>query len=278
MASLKPVELKFLLKLIGCEGYTGRISALSPNSKTKASERNRICEHLGADGYVEYDSQVSNFTITQPGKALLNLDTTSLPVTPDELAVLRSCKGSMTPSKIGSQIPSNSRQRLIQNLAERGLLKVTKSTIKDVRLTDKGKRFLRDEYEPSGSSYVATGNMLANYVSFLRATLGQAIPSPQTSAADTNSQDKPNAEEVLRCILKLDHNHGTDNYLPIYYLRDELQPPLSREELDSRLYSLQRADRIELSSLHDQGDYSDRQLSAGIPQANDCSLFFVSVL
>ena len=71
---------------------------------------------------------------------------------------------------------------------------------------------------------------------------------------------------------------GSENYLPIYHLREKLQPPLTREALDSLLYELQRTDRIELSSLHNQDDYSDRQMSAGISQSNGGALFFISVI
>ena len=92
------------------------------------------------------------------------------------------------------------------------------------------------------------------------------------------SQSKPDADAVLQQIKQLDQLTGSDNYLPIYHLREKLQPPLTREELDSRLYELQRDDCIELSSLHDQGDYSDAQMTAGIRQENQGYLFFVSVV
>ncbi len=292
MDSLKVIELKFLLKLLGCEGYRGKMKDLSPNSKTKASERDRICMALGTEDIVEYDSQVARFSLATPGKTLLGLDTTSLPVTPDELKVLQACqkaKGSTTPGTISS-VPANSRQALIRSLTERGMLKINKEDIKEAWLTDKGKQFLLHEYEPIGSyASTASATMLGNYVRFLRENLGQpesqskGLPASQPSmqASSTmpiGSQTKPDAQAVLQQIKQIDQLTNSDNYLPIYHLREKLQPPLTRAELDSYLYELQRSDLIELSSLHDQGDYSDHQMNAGIPQENRCYLFFISIL
>ncbi|MGB3297749.1 MAG: hypothetical protein WBA76_05725 [Phormidesmis sp.] len=294
MTSLKTIELKFLLKLLGCRDYRGKVVDLSPSSKTSAAERDRICQSLGAEGLVEYSSEIAKFSIAPPGKTLLSLDTTSLPVTPDEMKVLQACKGTMTPGKLGKQIPANERQNLIASLADRGMLKIVKNTMKEVWLSAQGKQFLINEYEPKGNSLAATATMLGNYVNFLRENLGQpgeahlpvGQPSPQKSLSQPGSdsampigaQSKPDAGTVLQQIKQLDQLTGSDNYLPIYHLREKLQPPLTREELDSCLYALQRDDRIELSSLHDQGNYSDYQVSAGIPQNHGRSLFFISVI
>lgn len=295
MASLESIELKFLLKLLGFEGYQSKISAIKPSAKTKASERNKVCQNLGAKGFVDYDSEVSKFKIAPPGKTLLSLDTTSLPVTPDELNVLKACKGSMTPGKL-SKIPANSRQSMICNLAERGMLTILETTIKEVSLSAQGKQFLAGEYEPSGNSLAATATMLGHYVQFLRKNLGQPSrpplptgqPQPQeplsqpstqlSSAMPIGTHTKPNAQAVLRQIKQLDQLVGSNNYLPIFHLREKLQPSLTREELDGLLYELQRNDLIELSSLHDQGDYSDHQISTGIPQNHGRSLFFIAVI
>lgn len=288
MTSLKAAELKFLLKLLGRDGYKGKISKLSPSSKTSAADRNRICEALSAKGLVDYMSEVARFSIAPPGTTLLGLDPTNLPVTSDELAALKACKGSMTPGKLGSKIPASSRQQIISSLADRGLLKVTKSDIKEAWLTAQGKQFLRDEYEPTGNYAPGTANMMANYVRFLRATLGQMTnggtlptgepPSQPHSSMPSEGHTVSNIETVFQQIQQLDRFLDTDNYLPIYHLREKLQPPLTRAELDSHLYALQRGDRIELSSLHDQGDYSDAQVSAGIRQENQGYLFFISIV
>ncbi|NJM98766.1 MAG: hypothetical protein HC800_17850 [Phormidesmis sp. RL_2_1] len=297
MDSLKPVALKFLMKLLGYEDYRSTITKLSPNSQTKPTERDRICRELTASGLVEYDRQITNFSIAPPGKTLLNLDTTSLPVTPDEQKVLRACaKASTTPGKILG-VPADMRQDLIRNLEERGLLKVTKEAIKEVRLTPQGKRFLLHEYEPHGSFAAATGSMLGNYVKFLRQNLGnssspQHLPKRQPqlqqplsqpgrvidTAIPIGSQIKLDRQSVLQQIKQLDQQLNTDNYLPIYHLRDVLQPPLTRSELDSILFALQRDGKIDLDSLHDQGKYTQDQVSAGILQDNGGYLFFILLL
>ncbi len=293
MEGLKTIELKFILKLLGCDGYRGKMKALSPNSGTKATDRDRICEALGVRDLVEYDSQIERFSLQTPGKTLLSLDTTSLPVTPDELKVLKACqkkkseksKGYTTPGDV-SGVPASARQDLIRSLTERGMLKITKEAIKEVWLTAQGKQFLLHEYEPTGSyASAASATMLGNYVRFLRENLDQSnsfpTSQPRMQSADTmpiGAQTKPDAQAVLQQIKQLDRLIGSDNYLPIYHLREKLQPPLTREELDEHLYELQRSDRVELSSLHGQGNYSETQVGAGIPQENRCYLFFISVL
>lgn len=174
MTSLRPAEVKFLLKLLGCGDYQGKILELTLGSKTSTAEYGRICKSLQSQGLIEYDSEITRFTIAPPGRTLLLLDTTSLPVTPDELKLLKACKGSMTPESVGSKIPENTRQQMIKGLADRRLLKITKSAIKEVWLTTKGKQFLCYEYEPSGNYALGTADLVAHYVRFLRKHLSQS--------------------------------------------------------------------------------------------------------
>ena len=222
--------------------------------------------------------------------------TESLPLDldPKKLAVLKACVKEATPSQISKKILANERQPLLRNMADNGLIRVSKEPINEVWLSAEGKQFLRDKCLPE-NSWTITAAKLGYYVKFLRENL-EPSPSPklpigqpqpqrplsqlgqQSSAMPIGSQTKPDAQAVLQQINQLDQLMGTDKYLPIYHLREKLQPPLTREELDSRLYELQRSDRIELSSLHDQGDYSDHQVSAGIPQNHGRSLFFISVI
>ncbi|NEO79496.1 MAG: transcription factor RcaD, partial [Moorea sp. SIO4G3] len=70
---------------------------------------------------------------------------------------------------------------------------------------------------------------------------------------------------------------GTENYLPLFHLRQKLQPPLSREELDKALYSLQAEDKIDLSALQEANMYTEEQIEAGIPQNTGGRLFFIMV-
>jgi hypothetical protein len=63
-------------------------------------------------------------------------------------------------------------------------------------------------------------------------------------------------EQILQIIEKLDSELGTENYLPIFHLRQKLQPPMSRDELDQALYRLQKIDKIELRGLVHAQDYT----------------------
>ncbi|MEM9087376.1 MAG: hypothetical protein AAGC93_01405 [Cyanobacteria bacterium P01_F01_bin.53] len=139
---LASIELKFLRKLLDAEDHRASITALKPNSRTSAVKCGRICQSLADRGFVEYDSEICRFTLSAPGRMLLSLQTTSLPVTPDELKLLRACRGPMTPDKLGNCVPVNMRSHLISGLVERKLLKVIKRTITEVRLTETGKAAL----------------------------------------------------------------------------------------------------------------------------------------
>ena len=140
---LRAIDQKFLMKLFGHQGHQAHISELSPNPKTPATKRDRICQTLAESGFVEYDSEIFRFTLAPAGRVLLTLQTTSLPVTPDELKLLRACKGSMPPAKLGTSVPANARAQLIMALVDRKLLKVVKTAIATVYLTEKGKQFLQ---------------------------------------------------------------------------------------------------------------------------------------
>ena len=140
--TLETVELKFLLKLFRSEGHRAPIAVLKPNARTSLAKCDRICQSLSEKGLVDYDAEIFRFTISAPGRMLLTLQTTSLPVTPDELKLLRVCRGSMTAEKLGNCVPTEGRSQLISGLVARKLLKVTKKAIQEVRLTTKGKAFL----------------------------------------------------------------------------------------------------------------------------------------
>ena len=270
---LNTLELKFLLRLLAFSGYRTAISQIKINPQTKAADRDRICHGLCSKGLVDFTEEVKQFNITPAGRTLLGLDTSTLPVTPDELLVLRSCvKGLTTPGKVSSKVPAASRQRLIQGLEGRGLLKIRSSQVKEVWLTASGKQFLLTDYVPQGNTPTLSLSMLGSYVAFLRqsapATASQGQPSTPTAAT---------ADDVLERIISLDRQLATDNYLPIFQLRGAL-PSLSRDRLDQLLYELQRQDRIELSTLQDVTAYSRSQIEAGIPQDIGGALFFISVI
>lgn len=139
---LERIERKFLLKLFEADGHRAPIAALKPNSRTSLGKCDRICQSLSEKGLVDYDAEIFRFTLSAPGRMLLTLQTTSLPVTPDELKLLRTCKGSMTAEKLGNCVPQEGRSQLISSLVDRKLLSVTKKAIQEVRLTEKGKSLL----------------------------------------------------------------------------------------------------------------------------------------
>ncbi|MDJ0532937.1 MAG: hypothetical protein QNJ70_10665 [Xenococcaceae cyanobacterium MO_207.B15] len=314
-------ELKFLLKLIGKNNYCGKISELKPNSKTKISETQSICRNLCVRELVACSETITKIKINSVGLALLNLNADDLPVTTDELKILKACSTeAITPGKT-KVTPAEKREELITKLVERGLITATATKIEQVRLTERGKKTLLEEYNAKGTGSVLSLDLLDNYVRFLRKNLcsgsfqsqikvneeinsrDPASPSavgthgifnPQGNAnrarecstrqpqLKTNRQDssngkKPSDEDILQTIIGLDRELGTNNYLPIFHLRNKLQPPLSRKELDDALYRLQLQDKLELSSLVEAVHYTKEQIDAGIPQDVGGSLFFLMV-
>ncbi len=115
-------ELKFLLKLIGKNNYCGKISELKPNSKTKISETQSICRNLCDRELVACSETVTKIKINSAGLALLNLDADNLPVTTNELKILKACASKViTPGKT-KVTPAKKREELITKLVEQGLM------------------------------------------------------------------------------------------------------------------------------------------------------------
>jgi hypothetical protein len=277
-------ELKFLLKLLGCADYR---STLSANIFSTFKGKDKICRDLGDRELVDYSREIAAVKILPPGKALLQ-DPTKVAIADKELKVLEKISKAstkITPSEIKlSSLKATEKEAILKTLDERGLieaeLKIKKAKA-EVWLTERAIEYLRDDYSPNkGSNPVISLELLSNYLRFLRKTLRDKLeplstPAPISveSAAVTiiNLTD----EEILQSIRKLDRELGTDNYLPIFHLRQKLQPHLSREELDKALYRLEESDQIELSTLAEPGDYTPEQVDAGIPQISGGSLFFI---
>jgi hypothetical protein len=250
--------------------------------------KDKICQNLGDRELVDYSREIAAVKILPPGQALLKTDTDQLPLKPNELKVLESiskASGKITPSKIHvKSVKSEERDAILQSFHEKGLIEADikiKKTKAEVWLTERGIEYLRDDYSPKGAANISL-DLLNNYLRFLRKSLhgkpeqvATSAPTKEESAAVTiiNLTD----EEILQTIRRLDQELGTDNYLPIFHLRQKLQPPLSREELDKALYRLEEADKVELSKLAEPGDYSPEQVDAGIPQISGGSLFFITV-
>jgi hypothetical protein len=277
-------ELKFLLKLLGCPNYR---SSLTAGGFRDFKGKDKICRDLSDRNLVDYSREIASVKILPPGRALLKTKNDQLPLTPDELKVLESigkASGKITPSKITvKSVKSVERDAILQRFHERGLIEAEtkiKRQKAEVWLTERGQQYLRDEYTAKGSNPVISLDLLTNYLRFLRKSPHvqrdvHQEPSQMPTAAIPKS--KLSDEEILQTIRHLDGELGTENYLPIFHLRQKLQPPLSREQLDQALYSLQRNNKIELSSLQEAIAYTPEQIDAGIPQDVGGSLFFIAV-
>lgn len=268
-------ELKFLLKLLGCQNYRSPLAAASFKS---FKSKEKICLTLADRDLVDFSREVSAVKILAPGRALLKIDSSQLPISEKELKVLEKiskASGKIKPSEIAIAKASD-RDEILKNFAERGLIELETKLKKqkaEVWLTVRGEEYLRDEFTAKGSHPAISLDLLTNYLRFLRKSLRVESEKDSPSVAATTS--KPSDREILQIVRDLDRDLGTENYLPIFHLRQKLQPPLSREELDRALYRLQRNDEIELSSLVDPTSYTPEQIDAGIPQDIGGSLFFI---
>jgi hypothetical protein len=272
-------ELKFLLKLLGFSDYRADLK----NFDVFKTEKNKICRVLGDRELVDYTREITTVKVLPPGEALLK-DPGQVPIADKELKVLEKiskASGKIAPSKITSPKAAE-RDAILEILSQRGLIEAEKSIKREkaeVWLTERGIEYLREDYNPEkGVQPAISLELLGNYLRFLRKTLRVkpepvSPPLPPIDIADKEISD----EEILQIIEKLDRELGTQNYVPIFHLREKLQPPLSRDELDKALYRLQKNDKIELSSLQEANAYTLEQVDAGIPQNIGGSLFFISI-
>lgn len=264
---MEVIELKFLLKLLGFEGYRAPISNIQPNSKTKAPQRDRICRNLGDRGYVDYREEIAKFKIEPTGKQLIEADTSQLPITTEEVKILQACAKQVAKPGDVKKPTGERKQSIICNLVERGLIGAVETQLKEVWLTEEGKQYLLQEYEDDRASANITlsAKLLTSYLRFMRQAMPEQIGGEISD------------EDILQTIQNLDREYRTQNYLPIYQLRQTLQPPLSRDDLDNALYRLQRENKIELSALQDESDYTKEQIDAAIYNEFSGNLFFIMV-
>ncbi|MBW4624063.1 MAG: transcription factor RcaD [Brasilonema octagenarum HA4186-MV1] len=277
-------ELKFLLKLLGCANYKSSFSASIFDS---FKGKDKICQSLGARELVDYSREIATVKILPPGNALLN-DPAQLPITDKELKVLEKISkaaAKVSPSKIKvASLKAPEKEAILKTLSERGLIEAEikrQRTKAEVWLTQRGIEYLRDDYNPKGAATISL-DLLNNYVRFLRKSLHDkpeqvSTPAPQSEESSPETIVNISDEEILETIRRLDRELGTDNYLPIFYVREKLQPPLSREEVDKALYRLQANEQIELRALVHAQEYTQEQVNAGISQRSGSPLFFIKV-
>lgn len=273
-------ELKFLLILLGCANYR---SPLSASHFKRFKNKKKICQDLCDRELVDFSREIATVKILPAGSALLKLDLAQLPIRSTEFKVLEkiaSAASKITPAEIKGfkSVKADEKQAILNSLSDRGLIEAetqVKKTKPEVWLTQRGIDYLRDDYTPKGSATIQL-DLLNNYLHFLRKSL-HTEPAQEAKERSIEPESHLDDEEILQIIQELDREQGTENYLPIFYLRDRVKSKLSREQLDQALYRLQRHDKIELSSLQEAIAYTPKQIDAGIPQEIGGSLFFISV-
>lgn len=271
-------ELKFLLKLLGFPNYRASFTAFS-----SVKGKDKILQDLGDRELVDYTREIATVQISGAGQTVLK-DPTQVPITDKELKVLEKISkaaGKIAPSQIKvSSLKAADKEAILNALKDRDLIEheIKRARNKvEVTLTERGIEQLRDHYDPEGQAKI-TLDLLNNYVRFLRKTLRVKPETDSTALPPVISTgEKISDEGILLFIAKLDRELGTDNYLPIFHLREKLQPPFSKDELDQALYRLEEANRIELSTLAEPRDYTLEQIDAGISQISGGSLFFITV-
>jgi len=269
---METIELELLLKLLEFEAYRAPLSEIKLDTKISETELEEICSNLCDRGLLSCSYQISKFKIASPGKFLLKQDSDNLPLTEEELKVLQaSAKNKITPEE--TELPEQQQQKVIQSLAERGLIQVKAKhrEIKEVWLTERAKENLQYEYDPRGTGSVIHADLLSNYLNFLRNSFQHCLPLSSTRI-QTVSDDK-----ILLTIVELERQLATDNRLPMFHLRDKLHPFVSREELDDALSRLEANGKIEMDTLPAKNAciYTAQQIDAGIMKANGAPLFFI---
>ena len=172
---LTSLELKFLLALLGFPNYRAPINGIQTLAKVSLAGRDRLCQQLAEKHLVDYERISTRFGLTATGRTVLNLDTSVLPITPDEKYVLMSCRDrSIPPQQIHHRVPPDQRQALISNLAAQGLLQVTKRQLGEVWLTEAGQQFLRDDCNPQGNFPVVSWTLMSHYLQFMRQSFPQS--------------------------------------------------------------------------------------------------------
>ncbi len=274
-------ELKVFLKLITKPNYRGKISKIQLGKDTKAAEREKICRNLYSSGYVDLTENIIKIRITDEGKILFKIDSKDLPVTPEENKVIQafSQKKDVIKSSDIKIKPAAKRDDIINKLIDRGFIEAAEVKLDEVWLIEAGKHFLATECSFSGGGILTfSKKMFADYLDFIR-NYYTKLPQPEViqNGKTSVTTTKPTDEEILQTIIDLDTKLATDNYLPLFNLRNSLQPPLTRKELDEALYRLQNDDKIEFSKLAEVTAYSKKEIDAGIPQPVGGSWFFIIV-
>ena len=183
---LPPTELQCLLWLLRHPNYRAPAAAEPPLPQLSTTRRDRLWQQLKDKGLVDFEIIVTRFGIAAAGRTLLHLDTSVLPVTPDEKYVLQSCRDrSIHPDQICYKVPTDQRQALVADLAQQGLIRITQQRLGAIWLTSAGKAFLRDECAPQGEAPAISWTQLSAYLTFMRH--GDQTSSPAVTMAARQS-------------------------------------------------------------------------------------------
>jgi hypothetical protein len=143
LTDLAAIELK-LLRLLSVEPT--KLEGLKPNPKTSRSACETMCVRLAARGWLELESEIVRVAITRKGLFLLDRDLASRSVTPDEFLLLRSLeKKVLGLDEMAAKVPLADRPRLIRELADRGFVRITKTQVVAVWLTEAGRDCLSSD-------------------------------------------------------------------------------------------------------------------------------------
>ncbi len=225
-------EIKFLLKLLPYPSHRTTVSKIRLGSTVKAFLRNQVCRGLNERGLIEFTEKVVKIKISAEG--LTALDEKSASFSPLQLKILKATSPKAISPSDTKISPAQGRETLIKELAAKGLITVS-TKINEVWLTDAGRKYLAEEYTPTGGgNIILNKKMLGDYLEFLRGYFSSAQPDEDVTPPSTAllPQDgKKDDNEIYQAIALLDRERLCDNYLPIFHLRNRF-PSLSRDSLD----------------------------------------------
>ncbi|MDJ0746668.1 MAG: hypothetical protein QNJ32_25370, partial [Xenococcaceae cyanobacterium MO_167.B27] len=166
-------EIKFLLKLLPYPSHRTTISKIRLGSTVKAFLRNQVCRGLNERGLIEFTEKVVKIKISAEG--LTALDEKSASFSPLQLKILKATSPKAISPSDTKISPAQGREAIITELVELGLI-TTKTKINEVWLTDGGRRYLAEEYTPTGGgNIILNKKMLGDYLEFLRGYFSDAV-------------------------------------------------------------------------------------------------------
>jgi hypothetical protein len=133
------LETALIRELWPLGGSCTALAVLPLPGASALPQRVRACQCLANRGWLTYNWAIAQFGLTLAGKTLLGLDLSVWPVTPDELWILRSCRGGrIGPEQIHRRVATVDRQRLLERLAQQKLIVVYGQAIVALALTPVG--------------------------------------------------------------------------------------------------------------------------------------------